>query len=287
MDNASKRFRFRLIQAFSLPDNTRYALRPMHGPKESQLMNYPELAHLLTDVEWDLHPGAPASHGNWPVVTREEFSLVGVNRLPIVRASCESGKFDAIVLLGGGDPGYGEAREIGRDFGIPVTSCAHAQMHIAIMLGNRFSIVDISEAHNTRMEELVVLYRFDRRCASIRNIDFPLPRPPEFSERPIHPEKNRLERGEASDLLEAATRESIAAIEEDGAEVILLGCSAIYWLQPFLQRRLAEIGWEVPVLEGYSCAIEQAKLMVDLGLSASRLAFPSDHPGRSRRKRIF
>jgi Asp/Glu/hydantoin racemase len=287
MSIASSRFRFRLIQAFSLPDNSRYSLRPMQGPKESQLMNYGDIAHLLADVEWDLHPGVPASHGNWPVVTREEFCMVGVNRLPVVRESCESGRFNAIVLLGGGDPGYQEAREIGRHFGIPVTSCADAQMQVAGMLGHRFSIVDISEAHNTRMEDLVVQYRFTERCASIRNIDFPLPRPPDFSERPIHAEKGRVERGEASDMLDASVRESVAAIEEDGAEVILLGCSAIYWVQPFLQRRLVELGWEVPVLEGYRCAIEQAKLMVDLGVAASRLAFPSDLPRKSRRKRTF
>lgn len=78
----------------------------------------------------------------------------------------------------------------------------------------------------------------------------------------------------------------MAAIEEDGAEVIILGCSAAYWLQPLLQARLAEIGWEVPVLEGYRCAIALAKLMVGLGLDASGLAFPSDHPKRWRRKKL-
>ena len=114
-----------------------------------------------------------------------------------------------------------------------------------------------------------------------------LPRPPDFSERPIHEEKGKVERGEPSDLLEASVRESIAAIEEDSAEIIMIGCSAIFWLQPYLQRRLAEIGWEVPVLEGYRCAIEQAKLMVNLGEAASRLAYPSDLPKRSRRKRTF
>ena len=60
-------------------------------------------------------------------------------------------------------------------------------------------------------------------------------------------------------MLEAAVGEAVAAIEQDGAEVLILGCSAAYWLQPLLQARLADIGWEVPVLEGYRCAIVPEK----------------------------
>ena len=86
-------------------------------------------------------------------------------------------------------------------------------------------------------------------------------------------------------MVEAAVEEAVAAIEEDGAEVITFGCSATFWLQPFLQQRLCALGWEIPVLEGYSCAIELAKLMVDMQLTASGLAFPSDHPKRWRRKK--
>jgi hypothetical protein len=58
-------------------------------------------------------------------------------------------------------------------------------------------------------------------------------------------------------------------------------------MQSFLQKRLKETGWEIPVLEGYSCAIVLAKLFVDLGVDASGLTFPSDRPGQWRRKKIF
>jgi len=287
MPQTNSRFRFLLIQAFILPASSKYQLRPMHGSKESQLMNYADFSHVLDDVEWDVHPGAPAPHGDWPVETLEEFCLVAASRLPIVRASCESGNYNAIVLLGGGDPGFLEAREIGRRYGIPVTSCAHAQMHVASMLGNKFSMIDISEAHNMRMADLVVQYRFTERCASIRNVNFPLPRPAYADERPVSAEKAKAQKGEVSEMLEAAVAEAVAAIEDDGADVIILGCSAAFWMQPFLQQRLNDIGWEIPVLEGYRCAIEQAKLLVNLRVDASGLAFPSDHPRKWRRKKII
>jgi len=101
-------------------------------------MNFADVSHLLDDAEWEVHPGPMAPYGNWPVDNREEFALVAAGRLPIVREACESGKYNAIVLLGGGEPGSFEAREIARPYGIPVTSCAWAQMHIATMLGNKF-----------------------------------------------------------------------------------------------------------------------------------------------------
>ena len=88
-------------------------------------------------------------------------------------------------------------------------------------------------------------------------------------------------------MVEAAVEEAVAAIEEDGAEVLTMGCSATFWLQPFVQQRLCAMGWEIPVLEGYSCAIQLAKLMVDLQLTASGLTFPNDHPKRWRRKKTF
>ena len=185
--------------------------------------------HLLEDVEWDLHPGAIATYGDWPVENREEFCLAAAARLPLVRQACESGKYNAIVLLGGGEPGFLESREIARKFNIPVTACAFSQMHIASMLGNRFSVIDLSELHNMYYYNLVVQHRFTERCASIRNVNFPLPRPGINVERSPRKEKAKALRGEHSEMVEAAVAEAVAAIEEDGAEVITFGCSATFW----------------------------------------------------------
>jgi Asp/Glu/hydantoin racemase len=251
------------------------------------LMNFENVQHLLVNVEWELDRGPLATYGDWPVETREEFTLVAAGRLAIVREACESGKYNGIVLLGGGEPGFPASREIARPFGIPVVACAYSQMHVASMLGNKFSVIDLAENHNMYYYDLVVQHRFTERCASIRNINYPLPRPPDMGQSQVHLAKNRAQRGETSEVVEAAVREAVAAIEEDGADVITFGCSALFWLQPVLQKRLDELGWEVPVLEGYSCAITLAKGMVDLGVSASGLVYPSAHPKRFRRKKLF
>ena len=77
-----------------------------------------------------------------------------------------------------------------------------------------------------------------------------------------------------------AIEQAELALLDDGAEVITLGCSGVFWLRPFIEDGLASRGWEVPVLEGYSASITLAKLMLDLGINASGLTYMSDLPQR-------
>jgi Asp/Glu/hydantoin racemase len=286
MSSPSK-YRFLLIQAFRLPETSRYLHRKLTGPKEQTLMDHANLAPLLEGVEWDLHGGALTTYGDWPVETREEFMYSGAARLPLVREACESGKYNAIVLLGGGEPGFQESREIAHHYRIPVTSCGFSQMHMATMLGNKFSVIDLAENHNMYYYNLVVQHRMDQRCGSIRLVHFPHERPGYDVERPLHIERDKVRRGEKSIYLDEVVEAAIAAIEEDGAEVITFGCSSLFFLQPYLQKRLAEEGWDVPVLHGYKTAITLAKMMVDLGVDASGLMYPGPRPKKWRKKKVF
>ena len=290
MAGAEKKYGFLFIQPFQLSTGGKFAdkYHSAELPREQRLRtNYLNLGHLLEDVEWDFHGGPIAPYGDWAVETREEFCHVAAARLPIVREAAESCKYNAIVLLGGGEPGFMESREIARQYAIPVTSCAFSQMHIASMLGNKFSIIDFTETHNMFYYDLVIRHRMTVRCASIRNINFYHARPGVVDENTIDREREKALRGEPSEAVERAVKEAVAAIEEDGAEVITFGCSDVFWLQSFLQKRLHELGWEVPVLEGYSSAIVLAKLFVDLGVDASGLNFPGERPKQWLRKKTF
>lgn len=279
MPEENNKYRFLLINAFHMPADSRFAPPPDPGlPKEKRLMNYAIVKHLLDDIEWEVHPGALATYGDWQVENREEFCHAAAARVSLVREICESEKYDAIVLLGGGEPGFLESREISRKFGIVVTSCAFSQMHLAVMLGNKFSVIDFAETHNMYYRNLVFQHRMDHRCASIRNIGYYHGRPGHEGDQSLHEEKAKALRGEPSEALDRAVQEAVSALEEDGAEVITFGCSGAFWLQPFVQKRLDEMGWEVPVLEGYSCAIEIAKIFLNLRVNASGITFPPDRP---------
>ena len=117
-----KSYRFLLIPPFRLPTDTKWGYQTLHKdtslPKVKRLMNEEMILPYLEDVEWDLHPGALASYGDWPVETREEFAYAANARLINIREACESEKYNGIVLLGGGEPGFLEAREICRKHNI-------------------------------------------------------------------------------------------------------------------------------------------------------------------------
>lgn len=278
------RYRFLLLPPYRLPADSKWGFQtnvvPTERPREERLKNYELVAPYLQDVSWDLHPGAVPLYGDWPVETREEFAYAAASRLKDVREACATGKYNAIVLLGGGDPGYLESREICRNYGIVCTANGYSQMIVATMLGARFSVIDIAGVHNVYYRDVIFRYGLQDRCASIRHIGFRLPRPGLASEMLINDELEKARRGERSAAVDNAVEQAEAALREDGAEVITLGCSGVFWLQPYIKKGLEQRGWDVPVLEGYSASIEHAKLLVNLGVTASGITFMPDHPKR-------
>lgn len=282
-----KKYRFLLVQPFHVPGGSPY-YRSVEGlPKEEALMNYDMVKGSLEDVEWDFHAGAPTNYGDWAVENREEFEMVAGGRLPIIKEACESGKYNGIILLGGGEPGFLASREITRKYGVVATSNAFSQMHVASMLARKFSIIDFAESHNMYYSNLVVQHGFERKCASIRNLGYYHARPGCEDEAYLGEEKDKALAGKPSEAVKRAIDEAEDALVEDGAEAITFGCSGCFWLQPFVKKGLEERGWEVPVIEGYTAAIELAKMMINLGVNASGITFPVDRPKRRPRRVTF
>ena len=221
------KYRFLLINAFSLAPGSDFRLRAFDGPKETQLHNYEDVKPFLAGIDWDLHPGAPATHGNWPVQTQVG---IPVGRLqspgrwcarPAPAASTTRSCCWAAAIRATWNRARSAGSIASRSPRARTRRCTSAGL-----LGNKFSVVDIGETHNMQMYHLVVQYRMTERCASIRNINYPLPSPNFPNDKPIEVERDRALNGAQSGMLDAAVTESIAAIEDDGADVIMLGCSA-------------------------------------------------------------
>lgn len=283
MTNTSK-YKFILIPPFHLPDEDQFTVPgysvPKDKSKEERLLNNDFVLQHLDDVDWELHPGAKPPYGNWSVETREEFAHAATARMGCVREACESGKYNAAILLGGGEPGFLESREIGREYGVVVTANAFSQMYLATMLGDSFSIIDIEGVHNVYYRDLVRTHQLQDRCKSIRTIGYSLPRPGDTDPDTLTKQCEAVARGEQNIVVERAIEQAEAAIIEDGAEVITLGCSMTFFLKPHIEKGLNELGWDVPVLEGYTSSIELAKLMVNLGVNASGITYMGARPKR-------
>ncbi len=287
MTSISK-YKFILIPPFHLPDEDQFTVPgysiPKDKPKEERLLNNDFVLKHLEDVDWELHPGAKPPYGNWSVETREEFAHAATARMGCVRQACETGKYNAAILLGGGEPGFLESREIGREFGVVVTANAFSQMYLATMLGDSFSIIDIEGVHNVFYRDLIRTHQLQNRCRSIRSIGYSLPRPGDTDPDTLTVQCEAVAKGDQNIVVERAVDQAEAAIVEDGAEVITLGCSMTFFLQPHIEKGLRDRGWDIPVLEGYTASIELAKLMVNLGVNASGITYMGARPTRTRSK---
>jgi len=155
--------------------------------------------------------------------------------------------FDGYVIACFGDPGLYAGREIAE---APVIGAAEASFYMACMLGHRFSIISILDRFKSTMEELVSKYGLDNRCASIRCTNVPVA---DF-------ERDR-QKGEAA-LIQTAR----CAVEEDGAEVICLGCAGMVAFDEVMERTL-----HVPVIDPVVAAVKTAESVIDTGKRTSKI----------------
>jgi allantoin racemase len=127
-------------------------------------------------------------------------------------------------------------------------------MHIAATLGHKFSIIVGRRKWVPKMEDNVNTYGLEKKLASFRILNFTV---------------SRMRR-EREELEKAITREAKLAIEEDGAEVIILGCTVEVGFSRRLMQRL-----KVPVIDPVIISFKYAELLADLysklGISHSKI----------------
>jgi allantoin racemase len=161
----------------------------------------------------------------------------------------------AVIIDCMGDPGLYAAREL---VSIPIVGPAQACMHLASILGHRFSVLSIFDQDVPMVEDQVARYGLPTKLASTRAINIPV-----------------LDlRGDVEVTVQALIDAGEKAVREDGAHVLIPGCTGMAGLAPRIQGGLAERGCEVPVLDPPSVAIKLAESLVDLCQSHSKRTFP-------------
>jgi allantoin racemase len=172
-----------------------------------------------------------------------------------VRAA-EEGGMDAVVLDCMADPGLEAAREA---VFIPVVGPAQVSMHLAAALAHRFAVITALRQTIPWVEQQIEGYGLAERLASVRAVDIPV-----------------LEmENDVPGLLGAVVEEAARAVVEDGAHIIVPGCTGMIGLAPAVQEGLARQGCEVPVIEPAAVATKMAEALVDMGLSHSKRSYPT------------
>ena len=165
--------------------------------------------------------------------------------LTLVREARDRG-YDAVVIACFSDPGLDAAREA---TDLPVVGIQDAAMHLAAQLGYRFSVLTTLAHRAPLRERAALLAGLDRRLASCRPLNLPV----------LETVVNREQ------VVQKIVTIGRQAVEEDGAEVLVLGCAG---LGDLALRASRELG--VPVIDPNAAALKLCETLVDLGLAHSR-----------------
>ena len=149
-------------------------------------------------------------------------------------------RFDAIIVSAFGDPGLAGLREA---LPCPVVGLTEAALASACLLGQRFSIIAISQRIRAWYRETVEHYGLVGRLASIRGLDEALA------------DIGNVQGTQGERLVQLAER----CVDEDGADVIVLAGAPLAGLARSLRGRLP-----VPAVDGVSSAVRHAESLVAL-----------------------
>ncbi|MGQ9645008.1 MAG: aspartate/glutamate racemase family protein [Thermodesulfobacteriota bacterium] len=174
--------------------------------------------------------------------------------LELVKKANQEG-YDAVIIACFSDPGLEAAKEISE---IPVIGIEEVTLHIAAMLGARFTVLTPRRERIPSKREDVCRRGLEHFLASIRSLDLSV------AETDAEPEKTKRR------VMEIAKQ-----AVEDGAEVIILGCAGMAGYAPELESRLG-----VKVLDPSAVALKMAEAMVDLGLRHSKLGLFATPPNK-------
>lgn len=172
------------------------------------------------------------------IATYEDHAVAAPGMVKLLRDNEKS--YDAFVIACHGDPNMDLMKEITVK---PVVGIAEASMKMATMLGHNFSVIAPVERTVPNKKALIDKYGLTRDMASVRPAS--------------------VENGtdEAERLIAAGRR----AVEEDGAEVLVLGCAGFAGLDKRMEKELG-----VPVLDGVICALIIASGLVRYDVSISK-----------------
>ncbi len=199
------------------------------------------------DVDvWSLADG-PAS-----IESEYEAALVVPELTRAVVRAAEQG-FDALIVGCFSDPGLEALREL---VSIPLVGPGMSALHLAAQLGNRFAILSPLAEGRPRVERHVGALGLGLRLAAVRGIGMAV----------LDVARDR----EA--VLARLTEIGAAAIRDDHADVLVLGCMSMGFvgLTEEVQKRL-----EIPVVNPVVAALKTAEALVSLGVSHSKAAYPT------------
>jgi Asp/Glu/hydantoin racemase len=208
-----------------------------------------QAVRLSPDIEFDFRPvkAAPSNY-----VSHHDYILADAGIMEAGLRAREEG-YHAVCIDTMSDSGMAGLRSL---LDIPVIAPGRASMLMALMFGERFSVLTMWSRWKPLYTKHLNDLGIQHKCASIRALD-------------VRPDNRELLSGKEADVFPLLAEAGRKAIEEDGADVLLLGSTTMHQAHAYLAEHLP-----VPVINPGPLTYKLAELALGLGLTHSRKAYP-------------
>jgi allantoin racemase len=198
----------------------------------------------------------PTAKGPAAIESAHDAGLVVPELIRLAPLAQKRG-FDAIVIGCYSDPGLDALREM---LTIPVIGPGAASLHLAAQLGTRISVLTPTGRGYGRVAARLRALGIAPLLASVRGIGLSV---------------MDLARQKPGALDKAAQAARIA-VEQDGADVLVLGCMSMAFLPGICEALGKRVG--LPVVNPVVAALKTAEAVASMKLAHSKTAWPTPKP---------
>ena len=167
--------------------------------------------------------------------------------------SAEKEGFSAVCVDTMSDSGVSALRSV---LSIPVVGQGRTSMLTALSLGNKFSIVTMWQKWKHFYMKPLTELGVENALASVRAID-------------VAPDNQALLRWKEEEIFPMLESAALQAIEEDGAEIIVVGSTTMHQSHSYLSKKL-----NVPIINPGPLTYKKIELLLDTELTHSRKTYP-------------
>lgn len=223
---------------------------PMSEANRQQRMAQLNSVKLTPGIEFDFRPvrAGPATYSSAHDLALADLAIVDAGQ------HAETEGYAAVCIDTMSDSGVNALRSM---LSIPVIGPGRASMLMALTVGERFSILIMWEGQRHLYRKNIADLQFQFRCASVRSID-------------VVPDSLNLLKGKQDKVFPLLYAAAMRCVEEDGADVILLGSTTMHEAHDYLAQRLP-----VPIINPGPLTYKLAETALALRLTQSAKAHPA------------
>jgi allantoin racemase len=217
------------------------------NPNTSKLVTerVADAVHAVARVETQVEV-AQIPHGPESLESYYDESLAAPFILEAVKNANKEG-YDAVILAAFCDPALEATKEVSQ---IPVYGIEEAAFSVALLLGNKFGILTEKKHKEAVKMQHIRKHGLEQRFAGVRALNMGV------VEIAADPENVKMKGIAVCRQL----------IEEDGAEVIILGCASMAGYSEDIQASLG-----VPVLDPVAITFKLVEGLTEMGIRHSKI----------------